>query len=482
MMRRELQIVLLMIGWGQALDCPPALDKSLTLFDLHPYEFEWHRGKMATGSIPLGFTDPQPQNRECREEITFPNRPLLTWDDSTSVISFLPILGQEMRLDSETVSASEAGVILSGGKGLVSFSLDTRTYMEVGGNSDRPSFDHQIVDSQDGDVTGALDYRSYSRFQGDLNLTLPFGNLSVARNSAHWGPGLFENLTFSEEAIPFYQYLFTSDIGPLHVASLYGDLLIGENQSYSSENREQRSLYAHRYELTLGTDWLMGVTEQLVLYEMGKPYLFAPIFPLFIAKGFLYEGNTNGNLAVDLTWRSPWSTLLYGEFLLDDLESPSSLFLHDYIQNKWGVMAGFHWAHLGEKWSTGIIGEFSYIRPWVYAHFQPRTAQFSNLGQPLGNPSGPDSRNGTIKVYGRKGESWYAGCKFGVRWKGKGPGSDEEQPVPETPLESQESLLGAKAEFFGEPEVVWKSRVATLFLSARLSESSSARLGVRVFR
>jgi hypothetical protein len=265
--------------------------------------------------------------------------------------------------------------------------------------------------------------------------------------------------------------------------ALYGDLLIGGNQSYSSENKETRSIHAHRYELSLGSRWQAGITEQLVLYGMGKPYLMAPVFPLFIAKGFLFEDNTNGAIAADLTWRSPFGALLYGEFLLDDLESPSSLVTRDYIQNKWGAMGGIHWARTFGPWMAGAVAEFSHIEPWVYAHFQARTAQFSNLGLPLGNPSGPDSRNFTAKLYARKGGAWYAGAKAGLRWKGAGPGAWQENPVPKTPLASQPSLEGeGSPDGFVEPEIAWTGRRLSAGLAGRLGEDPAVRASVRFYR
>jgi hypothetical protein len=107
----------------------------------------------------------------------------------------------------------------------------------------------------------------------------------------------------------------------------------------------------------------------------------------------------------------------------------------------------------------------------------------SNLGRPLGNPSGPDSRNVTAKVYGRLGGRWYAGLKASVRWKGEGPGADQEEAVPETPLASQESLQGeGTPDVHLEPEAALTGSWMALRVSARIGGDPGLRLGVRVYR
>lgn len=463
--------------------CPLLLDRPFTLANPVPHRIEQSRGKIASGLSRFSFIQPRHKELGCQDGSAFPIPPWLRFTDSTGDIGALFLGGQEFRYNQESVGATEAGIVANGHKGPISFWADTRTFVEMSGNPSRPSFDREIIDEQSKEVSGSTDYRSYSRFRGDIALETAFGTFAATRDAVHWGPALFENLTFSQEAVPFHYYSFETSLGPLRVASLYGDLLIGENQSYSAENQNTRTLHAHRYELSLGSRWLIGITEQLVLYEMEKPYLMAPIFPLFIAKGFLYEANTNGAIATDITWRSPWSTLFYGEFYLDDLESPSSLLTRDYIQNKWGSMVGVHWSQTLSSWMVGAIAEFSHLEPWVYAHFQARTAQISNLAQPLGNPSGPDSRSLTTKLYARNGEQLYAGIKMGLRWKGLGPGSNQEAPVPETPHVSQESLQGeGSPDGFVEPEIHWTHHWVSLGLSGRIGDSPALRASVRVYR
>jgi len=462
-------------------DCQVALDRNLTLRSRMPYSIEAEHGRMAAGEARLAFMFPRPVGASCEDAGPPPLLRLKSPDSASGEFSARLVAGEEYRFSDESVWATEAGGLFYGRKGPATAHLDARVFSELGGDPSRPSYDGESIDNQEKSVTGAVDYRSYARFRGDMNLDLPLGRLTVARDAAQWGPGLYANGVFSEEAPPFYQYVYSARIGPLSITSLYGDLEIDSDQN-SSANLAGRSLFAHRYELALGNKWLLGISEELILYDMAKPYLFAPIFPLFIAKSLLPEANNNGNLAFDATWRSPWNGLIYGEFLLDDLESPTSLFLKDYVQNKWAALAGAHFIKDIGTARTGAIIEFSSVEPWVYSHFTPATAQAANLGQPLGNPYGPDSRTIVLKAYARSPTGWYASLTSGLFWKGRGPGADLEQPTPPDPLQRKIRLEGESSPDFAiEPYVSYAWKCLATSVDGRLGHGSRLRAAVRAF-
>lgn len=436
---------------------------------------------MASGEDALGFVFPA----YAGEEDCLPGpRPNLAFADSANrrSASMIFIGGEEFHSAGGGPWTTEVGGLAAGNLGGASFRLDLRSYTEVGGRAGRPSFDREDVDEQNAETSGSLDYRSYSRFRGDLTLDLPFGSLTAARDAAHWGPGLLLNPVLNREAIPFFHFAFTTALGPLKVASLYGDLAAGDGQAFESQNLLPRSLFAHRFELALGKSWLLGVTEQLILFDLSKPFLFAPVFPLFVAKGLMVEDRTNGSIAGDLAWRSPFSTLFYGEFLLDDLESPSSLFTKDYVQNKWALLAGAHWSRAFERVRAGAVAEFGHVEPWVYAHFEPFTAQASHAGYPLGNPHGADSRTVNLKGYARFASGLYAGLKAGIYWKGTGPGAALNSPVPRDATAPKEFLEGEDGpDFAAEPEAEWAGGHFQAYLQGRIGEGYGLRGGVRLF-
>jgi hypothetical protein len=160
------------------------------------------RGEAALGLAGLSAILPRPGGAECPDGPALPTEPWLRFGDSTGRISALLLAGQEFRHDGDAVGATEAGMLAAGRKGPVSFRADARTYMEMGGDPRRPSFDREIIDDQSEEVSGSVDYRSYSRFRGDIALESSFGSFAAARDAVHWGPALFESLTFSREAVP----------------------------------------------------------------------------------------------------------------------------------------------------------------------------------------------------------------------------------------------------------------------------------------
>jgi hypothetical protein len=434
------------------------LDRPFTLRNQGPFLLELDYARMIAGESALGFIRPRPcrspldSTRSCSSGYR-----LKQGSDSGNTYIGLGIIGaEEYRYEDVGAWSTEAGGLLEGGQGPASFSLDARVFSESEGGPGRPSYDREAVDVQSQAVTGSVSYRSYSRYRGDFDLDLPFGRLSAGRDAAHWGPGLIGNLVFNQEAVPFDQASFSTWLGPVSVISLYGDLAIGENQAYDSINLQSRSLYAHRYELRLGSDWLVGMSEQLILYGQNKPLLMVPIIPLFIAKGLMFENSNNGNLSLDAAYRLRGLGMVYGEFLLDDLESPSSLFTKDYIQNKWAILAGLHLIRHWEGMQTGLILEYTRIEPWVYTHFIPETSQAANAGYPLGNQQGPDSRSVVAEIYGRHPAGFGLSTRIGLYGKGRGPGSGLEDAFPSNSLQRKGDFSDrAVYQWLLQPMVSW---------------------------
>lgn len=434
------------------------LDRSFTLRNTEPFLLEREHARMADSGTAMEFIFPRPckslldGSKVCED----PNRLKYLSDDGKEGMGLQVVAGEEYRSRDAGAWTSEAGIITSGQKGPVSFGLDARLFTSIAGRATAQSFDREDIDVQDANQTGSVSYSSFSRYRGNLNLQTPFGRFTAARDAAHWGPGVFYNLVFNQDAVPFNQYVFRTVLGPVSVESMFGDLLIGRTQAGSVENLNDRNLFAHRYELRLGENTVIGYSEQLILYNQNKSYLFVPIFPLFIAKGFMYEEANNGNLAFDLSRKIPGIGLVYAEALIDDMESPTSVFTKDYVQNKWGLMAGVHLVRKISGFDCGLIAEYSRLEPWVYTHFTPGTSQTANLGNPLGNQQGPNSQGMVAKVYARNPQGFYAGLKVEALWKGHDQGSSLEDPSPRNPTQNKVFLDGVSSpDFTFEPSLAY---------------------------
>lgn len=427
------------------------LDRPHSQQNVEPFLIEKNHIRQIGSSRPLAFALPRPcadggDTAACFAGGRFRH---FSADGSESLV-FQPMLAEEFGQSDDASWQTEAGGVVTGHKGLVSFQVDGRMFVRNGTDGDSTAPDGEPFDSQDGDVTGSIGYASYVRYRGNLALDLPFGRFVAARDALHWGPGLYSNLTFNQAAIPFHHLTFSTTVGRLSVATLYGDLQIGRARPLDGE----KSLYGRRYEWRLMRDVTLGISEQLILGGGNKPFLFVPIFPLFMAKGFLSEDDNNGNIAFDAAWRIPGRALLYSEFLIDDMESPSSLLFKNYNQNKWGWMIGGHAVAKAGGADVGAVVEYARLQPWVYSHFAGSDAQSTNLGRPLGNPDGPDSQRASAKFYGRFGGRYYAGLLLSFLWKGSGAGADAYDPYEgATYLDRNAFLDGADAEFAVTPHV-----------------------------
>ena len=444
------------------------LDRPFTLRNPSPFlvEAEFHR--MAAGTAPRTFILPRPcfsegdSSRVCSEGGGW------RYEDSlrARALRVSPLGGYEYRYWGENVHAFELGLITDGRSGPVSFALDARMFSESHELPVHPSFDREAVDEQDETESGSVSYSSYARYRANLSYDWAWGRLSAGRDAAHWGPGMFGNLVFNQGAVPFNQITFTTRLGPITVQSLYGQLAIGSDWE-TNLSTDERHLYAHRYEWQPATNLLLGVSEQLVLFKQSAPFAFMPIVPLFIAKYSEKERLNNGNIAADLSWRVPGIGSAYTEFLIDDLQSPGSLF-SDFWANKWAWLAGVHAIRDLPFAACGAILEYARVEPWVYTHYRENTSQTLNFDQPLGNQDGPNSQSVTAKAYARGKSGWYAGLKARALWKGTGPGSSALDIHPDT-LDKKVFLSGdPDAEITAGPSLSWTGKRFTLYLEATL--------------
>jgi len=349
-----------------------------------------------------------------------------------------PVFGAEYR-SSEALGDTlwpsfDGGLYLRGYADSLDFDLDARMYAGEHSAKKPKSFDGEVFDVQTKEKNAGADYVSYSRYRAHMGLNYAWARLQLARDVLHWGPGYYNNLSLNQFALPYNMLSLDLTFGPLRVFSVYADLRV-DSWSYSKNNLNDRNLYAHRYELAVG-NLTVGMSEIQVLYNENKPWLFVPIAPLFIEKGNYTERVNNGALALDMNYRLFNAVRLYGEFFLDDLESPNAVYENKYSNNRWagmlGLQAGYD-IYIGQKrLSAGTIAEIARVEPYTYCHYDTAHAQMANLGSPLGNPNGPNSLVVDWTVYAQMGlgslGQVFAGVHQKWLWKGTDAGSDIEDP------------------------------------------------------
>lgn len=454
------------------------LDRPYTLRTLDAYPFLQQLHHQTTGGHLNG---------------AFPNRDSL-WKNDTgrpgvyqyqgdgSFLSVSLLGGYEVRAIrslSDTIKAIDGGIRISGYKDSVEFWLDARIFNEDH-TADKPvSWDREFLDVQSDSINGELSYTSYARYRGALAIHMGWARLSFARDAVHWGPGYWNNLLLNQNAVPFAQMSLETQIGPLTVKSLYGDLLI-DNIPANKINRRERNLFAHRYQIQASSNLILAMNEITLVDSINEPILFIPIVPLFVHKGYMAEQNNNGAISFDFCYRIPGWVRVYSEFLLDDLESPISLIKNENAEAKWAYMGGFHFVRNLGKWEAGIVSEYSRIEPWVYTHFSQSYAQLTNQGYALGNQLGPNSQTIQFLGYGKLRNRYTATLGGRWWWKGTDLGSHLEDATPNQHFATPKQFLhGAKRQFTLTPTIAYTGKYIGMQLEVNLIDNPGAytRLG-----
>ena len=438
----------LMVMFGTAGAAPVVgseRTRNLRQLDYMPMLMEYHR--QTVGESRQFFTYPRRNYDFIRDFTKTESSAMVFFADTTGEffgtdhsfgLAASPVFGVDYRADEslgDTLWPSfDGGLYLRGYADSLDFDLDARMYAGEHSATKPKSFDGEVFDVQTKEGNAGADYVSYSRYRAHMALNYAWARLQLARDVLHWGPGYYNNLSMNQYALPYNMLSLDLAFGHLRIFSVYADLRV-DSWSYSRNNLNDRNLYAHRYELALG-NLTLGMSEIQVLYNENKPWLFAPIVPLFIEKGNYTERVNNGALAIDMNYRLLSAVRLYGEFFLDDMESPYAVYENKYSNNRWAGMLGMqagHDFHIGGRLlQTGTIAEIARVEPYTYSHYDTAQAQMAHLGGPLGNPNGPNSLAVDWTVYGQLEMGSLGGIFLSVHqkwlWKGADAGSDIEDP------------------------------------------------------
>lgn len=439
---------------------------------------EWLRHEVLVGRAPL---------KGWGNEFTPSTAGLLKVTQGTDTLVFHPEFGMERRsLQSrgDLTEAMDGGIEVLGHKGGAQVYLDARIFTESHTASKVYSYDREFIESQKEGGLSHFSYLSYARYRAGLSYSGSLGTLGAKRDVLQWGPGVFHSLVFNSQSVPFAQAYYQGEVGPVRVMGLVGELSIDGDGKFRNTS-ETRTVYAHRYEWNVSPNWLLGVSEQMIVFNEVAPAAIVPIVPLFMEKGQGLESSNNGNIAFDLSARLPKGLplggMVYGEFLVDDLQEPSSLF-DNFWGNRWAGMWGVDLAKDLGRIQVGAIQEFVHIEPWVYTHYVENTAQAAHRGYPLGDQLGPNSKAFTSKLYVRKDLQWTTGVRMDWTWKGTDPGSQVSDAIDVYKPVTKVFLAGVDHPTFQfGPTATYTWRWITLDLEGRVANTRNQDWVARVF-
>jgi hypothetical protein len=379
----------------------------------------------------------------------------------TSLILY-PKIGIEWRNPhGEGQFAFDAGGALQGRTERLAFWVDAR--MVSGQTSNvRESWDGQFQEFQDQGNNSRLTYTSFSRYEGKLDFESAIGRIGMGRTREHWGPSLNYPLILGSGGVPMPLLDWTANWGNFRVRTLWASLAIDGAGGFRN-NTHSRSLYGHRYEW-LAANWLtIGASEALIVYDRQELSAILPFAPLFMEKGQGVENDNNGEMAFDAEVRPVPGVRCYGEFLIDDVSEPSSLF-NDLWKNRWAFTTGVQGAIRRGSLDLGGLIEYSHVEPWVYSHYTANGVQAANQGFLLGNPSGPNSRSIKTTIYGVR-SSLHLESSVEWVWKGSDRGSYWTDTLSDNEYTRKAFLVGGGSLFCrAELHLGWSHRYGAIWL------------------
>jgi hypothetical protein len=293
---------------------------------------------------------------------------------------------------------------LSGRVGWLSFFSSADVLTEFKTDTLYPASDYQPYKGVPYNLYGRADssqVRSSDMFRGGVAVVLGNIELETAVDRIRTGPAVYFPLTFSGDAPPIVYARTRINLGLFTYSHLVGQL--------KAEKDKAKFVYFHRLQYPLFNGKLqLGYNEVVI---NGSSTDFAqndsvrnefkgqtrslewayciPFIPFKFAEHYLGDRD-NGLISFDGMLMFPQGFRWYGEFLLDDMSSPFTLFTNDW-GNKWAFTVGMQWAGSLCLRDTRFGFEYARVEPWVYSHFSGGSHNYVHFGENLGASIGPDA-------------------------------------------------------------------------------------------
>lgn len=123
----------------------------------------------------------------------------------------------------------------------------------------------------------------------------------------------------------------------------------------------------------------------------------------------------NAVMGLNLKLKPVDRLVVYGQFMLDDLDIAASRDGEGYYRNKFGVQAGAkYYAHTPDYKHAGVLQvELNQANPYTYAHKEP-VQNYAHYNQPLAHPLGANFREILLMADYRFNYRYYLSAKVQV--------------------------------------------------------------------
>jgi hypothetical protein len=222
----------------------------------------------------------------------------------------------------------------------------------------------------------------------------------LGRGRWQWGPGEEASLMLSRTSPAYTSLVFRMRIEPLRADGMI--------LSATLRGASGAQLAAHRLEWQPRDDLRLGVSEAARYRASSwQPLYVVGVIPYALVQSLLVKDEPDSGAALrnnvaaglDAAWRVLPGTRLHGELLIDDLRTEDVGTLSKYAyQLGWEGVGTVRGSRV--HWST----EYTRLTRFVYTSFYDRA--FTVAGEPLGFPTGPDSRRLRVRATWDPSVAW----------------------------------------------------------------------------
>ncbi len=206
--------------------------------------------------------------------------------------------------------------------------------------------------------------------------------VSLGRIPLRWGPGRFAGLLISGKAPAMDMLKLDLELGRMVSFSGFTATIDSDSSTWLS---------AHRLDIKPSENLRIGLSES-ILFSAGNIDLAYgnPLIPWYPVQ-WNERVDDNAFMCLDCSWRPLKGILLYGEFLIDDIQYEN---VND-VPNKLGFTAGSDLFHTG----TGLGGVLEYTAVQRYVYSQRKEVNYYlHDDRIIGCQLGPDADRFTAEL------------------------------------------------------------------------------------
>jgi len=224
--------------------------------------------------------------------------------------------------------------------------------------------------------------KSINSMEGYIVLALPWMHIQWGISEDWWGPGWHGALMLSDNSAPKDNLKISGSYGP--VKFTYFTAILSEN----TPEYHPKYMSAHRLEFLLYRGINIGLSEVMIFADRYELRYLNPFTVFYMSQPD--DIKSNGVLGVDFDVTLLPAIELYGELMVDDLQTAEGLDILRVWNSKYGILAGGYCADpLGLK-DTDIRIEYAFVNQYAYTHKYDIT-RYTHRGFVIGHWMGTDA-------------------------------------------------------------------------------------------